>query len=511
MSAPVTGTSVAGNAAAAFGGQLAILVLSLAATAVVVRELGTAVFGAWSLIGAFIAYAALLDIGLSVALVRRIADTESRGDRRGSGAALGAAVMVTSLTGLAVALIMWPLAIAATTWLDIPYDIRAEFISAFRIAGVGAALAVPAAALGAVPAAMQQLGRLVRLDVTVAFLTLLAQIIAVMLGAGLTGLAWAYAGGRAVALVGRWVMARRLLGGAGLAVSRDYPLWDSLGRFGSLKVLHQLMSQVVLYLDRVLVGAFVSLEAVAYYTVALELAQRLLMIQTNVAQAYYPAACAVAAEPDHLRRLYLGTSRAVSLFTFPAAIALAVLAEPLLRLWVGAQISVNAAPILAIVAIAYAVMALTAIPAATADALDRPGMSVRYGLVSMALNVAFVLLLVPRFGAVGAAWAIAINVLLPTPFFLRAVTTRLAGMNGALFLRRAIGEPLVPALVLAAVLAGSWRLFAGAGRLQLPATLALGIASVLITLRLTRLDEDERAFIAAIPGGRLMLFFAGRA
>lgn len=511
MSAPVTGPRVAGNAAAAFGGQLVILLLGLAATAVIVRVLGAPIFGAWSLIGAFIAYAALMDMGLSIALVRRIADAEARDDRRSSGAALGASLVVTTLTGLAAAIVMLLLAPAAASWLDIPVGIRAEFVRAFRIAGLGAALAVPAAALGAVPAALQQLRVLVRLDVTVAFLTLLAQIVAVTLGAGMTALAWALVGGRVVALVGRWLLARRLLGDVSFALDRGYPLWESLGRFGAIKVVHQLMSQVVLYLDRVLVGVFVSLEAVAYYTVALELAQRLLMIQTNVAQAYYPAACALAGDRASFQRLYLGTARAVSLFTFPAAITLAVLAEPLLRLWVGWPMALNAAPILTIVALAYAGMALTAIPAATADALDHPGMSVRYGMVSLVLNVVFVLLLVPRMGAIGAAWAIAINVLVPTPFFLHAVSGRLAGVNVPAFVRRAIAEPLVPALLLGAVLIAGWRALDSIGSLRLPVTLALGLAAFLPALRLTRFDSEERAFIAGIPGGRLVTRLAGRA
>lgn len=505
------GERVARNAAAAFGGQAMIAIMGLAVTAVIVRAIGTARFGAWSLIAAIIAYAGLMDLGLGVALVRRVADAESGNDRRGAGEAVGAALVVTIALALVTMVAIALLAPAAAGWLRIPAGSREEFIVALRICGVGAALSLPGSALGAVPAAFQQLARVVKLEVRVTAVVIGAQVIAMLLGGGLVALAWAFLAGRAISLLGRWRIARRMLDGVPLRAARGYPYWSSLGQFGALKVAHQLMSQVVLYLDRLLVGIFVSVEAVAYYTVAMELAQRLLMVQSNVAQAFYPAASTLARDRAALGRLYVRTARAVALFTLPAAAVLAALAGPLLAWWVGPEFRA-AAPVLAIVALAYACMALTAVPAAAADALGEPGLSVRYGLVSVTINIVMALVLIPRFGAVGAAWAIAINVLVPTPFFLAAVARRLSGVTMAVFTRRAILEPMVPAAALAALLIVLWLVLEPAGAWRLPLTLVIAFAAFVAALRLLlKLDDDERGLIASLPGGQVLGRLAGRA
>jgi len=418
---PVTGTTVARNASAAFTGQLAILVMSFVATGVIVRELGARAYGTWSLVAAVVAYAGLLDLGLGVSLVRRIAESERGDDRASSGEAMGAALVVTAFMGVVAAALIWLLAGQAATVLKVPAELRGDFVSAMRIAAIGAGVALPGSALGAAAAALQKLPWIIRLEVAVTLLTLSAQLLLTVSGGGITALAAAFAAGRGLSLAGRWVIARRLLRGTAFRSSPRYPFWTSLGRFGLLKAVHQLLSQIVLYLDRLLVGAMVSVEAVAYYTVALELSQRLLMVQSNVAQAYYPAACALASDRPALRKLYRRAAGSVALFTLPAALLLALFARPILALWVGADFADHAAPVLAIAALAYGGMSLTAIPSVTADALDQPGLSVRYGLASVAINVVLALILIPRLGAAGAAWAILGNVVLQGPFFVLAV------------------------------------------------------------------------------------------
>ena len=508
--ATTLGERIARNAAAAFGGQTTIALLGLVATAVIVRGLGTAGFGTWSLVMALVGHAALMDLGLGVALVRRVADTEQRGDREASVDALGAALMMTAALALVTAAGLWLVAEPAAGWLRVPVELRPAFIAAVRIAGVGAALALPGSALGAVPAAVQQLARLVMLEVIITAGVIAAQCLIILLDGGLDALAWAFAAGRLLSLAGRWVIARRLLGYVKVGAAAGYPFWTSLGRFGVLKVVHQLLSQMVLYLDRLLVGALVSVEAVAWYTVAMELAQRLLMIQSNVAQAYYPAACAAVSDHASFGRLYLRSARAVAMLTFPVALVLAVLAEPLLVWWVGPDFAA-AAPLLQLVALAYAVMALTAIPAAAADALNQPGLSVRYGVVSVALNLTLALILIPRLGARGAAVAIALVVLIQTPPFVRTVT-RMASASVADYLRRVVLQPLLPAVLLALAVLGAWLLTAGLAGARLPLTVAIGMAAFFVVSRAAvRLDAEERAFIAGMPGGALLGRIMGRA
>jgi O-antigen/teichoic acid export membrane protein len=503
---------LAANAATALRLQLGLAVLGLIATSVLVRALGTERYGAWALIGVIVAYGGLLELGLGVALVPRVAALLDRGDRTGLARALGAAVAATSALGLMGAGVLWVASEAIGIVVRVPAPQIAEFVTALHFGAISVCLGLPGVALGVVPTALQRLDLLLRLEAAVALGTVALQVAVALAGGGLVELAAAGALGRAASLAGRALQARHLLGGLELRLDPRYPFWSELGRFGAIKVVQQLASLLVLHLDRLLIALILSASAVAYYAVPLELAQKLLFVQTNVSLAFYPAACAAAASRDRttLSSLYERTSRLVAVGTLPLAAVLVVLAEPVLGAWVGEPFSTRSADLLRVLAIAYAAVALTAIPSATADALNRPEIAAYYSVAGLGLNVALALLLIPRLGIMGSGLAILGNALLQAPWFVRAVTRDVVGVPLRGYAARAIGKPLVPAVVCGFVLAA-----AAAGGLTrgigLALALAAGFAAFVAALRAFGVfDAAEGRLLGQLPGGRAIQWLAGR-
>ncbi len=506
-----SGAPIAHNAAAAFAFQAFLTVVGLASTAVLVRTLGAERFGGWSLLGVVLAYGTLLDIGLGTSLVRRAATEHARGDLPALASALGTTLAATALLGVLGAVALAAAADPLGKLLNVPPAWQAEFATALRVMALGVALSVPGAALAAVPTALQRLDRLFLVEATVTLGTSLAQIGGALAGAGLVALGLITAGGRLASLVARAVLVRRLLPGLRVRFVLRYPFWSDLGRFGALKVVQQIASLLVLHLDRFLVAVLVSAPAVAFYTVALELAQKVLVVQGNVSTAFYPAACAaVERDRSRLPALYERTSRVVALGTFPLAGLLVIFAEPVLRAWVGEEFGERSAGLLRVLALAYAGMALTAIPSNTADALNRPEIAAYYAVAGLGLNLAIALLLIPRFGIMGSGLAVAANVLLQAPWFVRAVTRDVVGVSLASYATRAIGKPLLPAAVCSAVaaLAAAAGLTGGTGGLMIASSAALG--AFLLSIRLFRVfGAADLEAMAGLPGGRLLRWIAG--
>lgn len=501
---------VAANAATALGLQSAMLVLGLAATAVFVRLLGLERYGAWAVLTAIVAYGGVLELGLGVSLVRRVAALHAAADRSGLKLALGATVTATSALGAVGAVLVLAAAPVIARAVGVPAALTGEFVLALRVGALAVFLAVPCAALGAVPTALQRLDAVVALEAAVTSAVLAAQIGLVLGGGGLVGLALAMVAGRAASLAGRAVLARRLLGGLELRVSLRYPFWAELGRFGSLKVVQQMASLLVQHLDRLLVAVFLAAPTVAFYAAPLDLAQRLLLVQTNVSSAYYPAACAAAADPSGFRRLYERTSRAVAAATFPLAMVLIVFAGPILSVWVGPEVAARSATLLRVLAVAYALMALTAIPSSAADALDRPEIAARYSLAGLAINVTLAVILIPRLGIVGSGLAILGNVLLQSPWFVRTVTRSVVGIPLGPYARRAIGEPLLPAAIAGAVLAAAAAAGLARGAAGIAAVAVGGAAAFVLAVRWLHLfDAAEGEALAELPGGRLVRWLTG--
>jgi O-antigen/teichoic acid export membrane protein len=500
------GRRIAVNAAAAFGNQIAMAALGLLATAVLVRTLGIVRFGAWGLVAASAAWAGMLDLGLGLAAVRRVATCHAAGDDAGGARAAGAALLVSLALGLMGGAAVWLLAAPAAAWFNVPEPFRPEFVAALRIAAAGAALTPAGTVLGAVPTAFQRLDALIKVEFAATGLTLLAQTAAAALGGGLVVLAGLFAAGRAANLALRWNLALRSLPGLRPRWVAWGAFWRDLGGFGALKVVHQLSSQAVLYLDRFLVGFFLDVRAVAYYTVAMDLAQRLLLVPSNLGGAFYPAACAAAGNKAELARLYSSTSRAVALLTFAPAVVLFGFAGPLLEVWVGGEFAAHSAGLLRVSLAAYALMALTAVPAGAADALGRPDLSARYGLASVAINATLAVLLIPRLGVVGSGWAVLLNGLAQSPFFVRTVTTRLVGLRFGDYLTESAVRPLLPSLALGAMLVLARLMGASASALGVAVALLTGLAAFSVAARgLALVSREEGRFLATLPGGRLLL------
>lgn len=503
--------TLARHAGIAMSSQMVLAVLGLLTTAVLARALGAEQLGTWGLVLAVGAYAALLDLGLGVALVRRLAaDAATRPDRLAP--ALSMALVATGALGAAVAIALLMAAPWLAVLLGISPALASDFVLAIRLTAVAVALAPAVSVLGAVPTALQRLDMLVRADTVIAGVASLVQIGIVLAGEGLVALAVTVLAARLASVSARVWIARRLVGGPLWRFEASYPLWAEFGRFGTLKATHQALSQLVLHLDRFLVAGFVSVSAVAYYSVALEAAQRLLVVQSNVSLAYYPVACAAAGrDTAGFAALYERASRAVALFTFPLAVGMAVCAEPLLRLWVGEPFAVHAATLLQALAVAYAGMALTAIPVNAADALDRPEIGVRFGLAGLALQVVLALLLLPRFGVLGAGLAVLGNVLIQCPWFVRTVTKKLVRLPLRGYVVRVLLEPLAPALVAGAValLAVRVGVTHDVGGLALVA-LAGALTFVGAVRLLSVLDAGEGRLLGELPGGRVLQWLAGR-
>jgi len=182
-----------------------------------------------------------------------------------------------------------------------------------------------------------------------------------------------------------------------------------------------------------------------------------------------------------------------------------VLARPILNAWVGPAIAARSTDLLRVLAIAYAGMALTAIPSNAADALGRPDIAARYSLASLAINATLAVVLIPRYGIMGSGLAILGNVLIQSPWFVRAVTASVVRAPLGAYLRRAVVEPLLPAAIAAAVVWPGVALGLARGLPGVAALVAAGTIAFGLAVRWLRIfDAAEREIIAGLPGGRVL-------
>ncbi len=285
----------------------------------------------------------------------------------------------------------------------------------------------------------------------------------VALGFGVWGAILALALGSAWHVVWSVYHVRKL----GRPIAAALPPWKTLVREAMPFALAGLFVRVYSSVDAILLKEWRTIEEIGHYAVAYKLTYALQFVPLAFVAALYPALSAAHAkdEATELVHTSLGSWRFMALVSFPLAAALSGFAPRLVGLLYG-EAFVPAATILAVLAWALPLLFLDFPVGSLLNATHRAKQKTIAMGVTMLVNAVANVLLIPRFGAVGAAMAallgyvalLGVGVWYAREIFFSAtaqsVFWRGVFVGGALWLliRYAlVYVPIVPALLLGAL------------------------------------------------------------
>lgn len=380
-----------------------------------VSFLGEAGFGLFSLAWVVIGYLSFLDIGVNRAATKfiseHLAGKDDNSVRTLVRTALLANLALGSLGGLIVAL-------AAPYLIHSAFKVSPNLESQARLAFYAVGVAVPVLLVQgifrAVLSSYQRFGWINGVN---------AGAVTVQWGAA----AWLAWRGHGVAIVVIATVIARLLAtlAYGVLLWQLLPgirFWGVRGRsglfqllkFGSWVSMSQLISPLLVYLDRMLIASFVSLGAVTLYTVPYEIMTRLRIIPSSLATTLYPAFSERGLEGQqvHLQHLYERSVRYLLLMLLPGILFLVLLGSDLLTLWMGNAFARQTITVLEILAFGVLANGMAYVPYNMLQAVGRPDLTGKFHLLELPLYVALCLVLIPRWGITGAALASTVRFML---------------------------------------------------------------------------------------------------
>lgn len=220
-----------------------------------------------------------------------------------------------------------------------------------------------------------------------------------------------------------------------------------------------LCGTMALYVDQALVVRILRPSMMGTYVVALSLSRMLNAFHTAVVMVLFPKA--VSAGRAEVLEMTGRATRLTTLVTAVAGFGVVVLGPQLLNLFYGKEYR-SAASILRILVAEVVLSGATLVLSQAFMALSRPGVVTFLHVIGLALTVPFMLLLVPRWGTMGAATALFLStlvrfffVLLSFPVFLRMRAPRIFVKFSDLKLVRAILENKLRRMRLKAVEMGA--------------------------------------------------------
>ena len=247
--------------------------------------------------------------------------------------------------------------------------------------------------------------------------------------------------------------------------------------FGGWVSVPQLVAPLFTFLERLILGAAVSLAYVQYFSVPNDVMIRALIVPMSVVAALFPVISGgweAAGGKVRAQQLYRRALGGVFLVVFPLAFTFAAASETILSVWVGPSFAVHGSVAMSILAAGLLFNAAAQLPNAALQAIGRPDVPAKILLVQVPLYTALLYVFTVWMGVNGTALAWTIRVVvecLVLLFFARRIMG--GGLARTAGPRYGFGIGLI-ALASVAVIAAR---FGGAGPAVLVGVLALFLAA----------------------------------
>ena len=468
-------------------GQGVPFLAAVIAIPLLVRGLGTDRFGVLTLAWMIIGYFSLFDFGLGRALTQIVAERIAPTARQAPALVWTALGLMFAL-GLAGALLMALLAPwLVQSVLRIPEALRPETMRAFLVLAAAVPLVVLTAGLIGVLQAFHRFAVVNAIRLPMGIYTFAAPLLVLPYSRSLVWVAAVLAAGRLLACLAYAWACRSVLPPLPGDRAGQFKEIRPLFRFGAWMTVSNMVSPLMQYLDRFVIGATMSMAAVAYYATPYEAVTRTLILPGAILGVLFPA-FAASYRQDHARlvRLYAQGTKYIALIMFPILLLVSAFAREGLQWWLGEEFALHSTPVLQVLAIGVFVNGIAQLFATLLQGVGRPDLSAKLHLVELPVYLLALWWAIQRFGVMGAALAWSGRMVVDgVVLFLLA--NRFLGDNAALVRRTAAGLLLALAGLVLPALAGE--------ALPRAAILLVIVAVAVPTVWFAVLGGEERSLI----------------
>jgi O-antigen/teichoic acid export membrane protein len=183
--------------------------------------------------------------------------------------------------------------------------------------------------------------------------------------------------------------------------------------FGGWLTLSNLLSPIMVSMDRFLISWMLSIGVVAYYATPSEMMLKLLAIPAALQTVLFPAfSSAMCSDQAQTRKLYRRGNEATFLSIFPITLVMVLFAGDILRVWLGEEFAVRSALVLQLLSVGILINSVGHIPSILIQSAGRPDLSAKLKLIEIPPYLAITYWMVLRYGIKGAAAAWVLRVLM---------------------------------------------------------------------------------------------------
>jgi O-antigen/teichoic acid export membrane protein len=186
----------------------------------------------------------------------------------------------------------------------------------------------------------------------------------------------------------------------------DMRLLPMLFSFGAWMTVSNIISPIMSYLDRFLIGMLLSLTAVTYYATPFEIATKMGILPSAIVGVLFPAfSTALVADREHAGMLFRRAVKYVTLALFPLTFLIVLFAQNGLSIWLGPDFVIHSTIVLQVLSIGAFTNSIASLPFAMVQGEGRADITGKLHLLELPFYVAAVWILTKHLGVEGTAIA----------------------------------------------------------------------------------------------------------
>lgn len=446
------------NVAWNYAGYSYQMAINLGLTWYVVRKVTVVEYGLFLFVMSLSATLYLLDFGILSVLVQAFAEAAAVAGEERVNQLLSTAFLALAALGMLGMLIFCGLAAFLPGPFKIPHIYLHEAFIIFIIAALIVLLEFSGIAIQQVYQAFHRFDRTNQIQLGTATLQIALSVFVLATGHGIVALALVQLAVSFIRLVILIAALPASLPGMYLSLIKfDPKLLKPLFHLSKWAFLNNASSSLFDMLMWVVLGSFGSLEQAAIFGLANKLPRQLWNLIDKGGTVSFPQLSAFSARGDRrsLRRAYLKTQRLLSGGVLPFVVLGCFAARPLMRVWAGSQY-LGAASVLQILLLGVASHVTGYCSSQLLYATRKIRKAAIISAWEYAISLALAVALVPRYGAVGLAAAMASGQILINCSWLTWAACKLSDTSGRTLLRAVFGGLAFPAGILCAAMVVIW-------------------------------------------------------
>jgi len=388
-------------------GNGAPMIVAVFSIPILIRELGKDRFGVLALAWALIGYASLFDLGLGRALTQLVAKKLGGGEGREVPTLVWTSLVLMLLLGLVGA----SAAALLSPWLvhrglNVPVALQPETLRAFYLLELSIPAVISTAGLRGLLEAHQRFWTINTLRIPMGIYSFASPLLVLPFSKSLFPVVAVLVVGRLIACAAHLLLCLRIVPELRGRIAWHSAAAGPLLRFGGWMTVSNIISPLMVTLDRFLIGALVSMTAVAYYATPYEVVTKFILIPGALVSVMFPAfSASFVHDRSRTALLYGRCIKYLFLILFPAVLLTAALAQNGLTLWLGANFAQHSFRVLQWLAGGVFLNCMAQIPLVLVQGVGRPDLTAKLHLIEVPFYLLGLWWLISVYGIEGAAIA----------------------------------------------------------------------------------------------------------